>query len=1248
MPPILLSIPKRSLPSPPSSKLSHNPTPPMKSVFLALLLFTVSPTLVSSTPVSIAQAAFAPITLQGRLSSNSPRLPDGSYYVLHTFEGTAGQSVVIEMTSTAFDSYLMLLNPAAAKIAENDDGPNAPNAQLAVTLPATGTYRVLANSFAAGATGDYRITIRPGSANAIEQSPAIAQAEQLSRQVVQLYQTGRSADAIPLAEQALVLRQQALGINHPLVATSLNILAVLYQTLGRYDEAEERYQQSLEIREQQLGPNHSDVATSLNNLATLYQEQGRYREAEPLLGRSLDIVEQQFGELHPDVAQNLNNLASIYYLQNRYEDAEPLYQRALSIYQQIDPNHFEIASSLSGLALIYDAQDRYTEAEPLLLRSLAIREQQLGADHPLIAQSLNNLAHLYRSQNRYSDAESFLQRAITITQQRLGFDHPDMGQHLKLLADLHQAQGRYSEAEPLYEQLISIQEEKLGPNHPDVGESLDSLAGLYQAQGRYSEAETLLQRSLAIAEQAFGADHAAIATLLNNLANLYSDQGRYNNAEPFAFRALTIMERVYGSNHSSVATALNNLALLYQQQQRYGEAEPLYQRSLNIYEQQLGKDHPLVGKGLNNLAGLYQSMGRSREAELLYQRSLSIYEQQLGVNHPDFVHSLGNLAVLYQAQGRYNEAIRYLQRELEIQEHHLALNLATLTESQRQDYATKIAGGIQGVISLNVNELPDSREAAELALTTLLRRKGRLLDAATTSLQTLRQNLTPDDQALLDALTVTRTQLATLTYNPPPNLTAEQYQAELRRLETEANTQETTLARRSAAFRVEVQPITLAAVQSKIPANGVLVEFVRYRSYNAAQPMNPWGAEHYAAYLLSPTGEIYVVDLGEAAVIDDAVQSFGRLLQDPTADPRSATVNVERHPDAVEAVTGQIQSLVFDPIAPYLQGRQHLLISPDSQLNRLPFEALQTDNGQYLVEQYQISYLNSGRDLLKFGLVPHSTQPPAIFANPDYATITIAAPSVSNTRFGSEAIALPTTNQRSTSLNNRSVDPLPGTAQEAEAIVPLLPNAQLFSAASATETALRQIQAPRILHLATHGFFLEDAARPDLSEIRSVALARGEGDRAFATANAPIENPLLRSGLAMAGFNSRQANENNDTDDGVFTALEASNLNLFGTQLVVLSACDTGLGEIASGEGVYGLRRAFAIAGAETQLMSLWKVSDAGTQNLMTRYYAKLMSGMGRSEALRTVQLEMLQQGGEYARPYYWAAFILAGEWRSL
>jgi len=360
----------------------------------------------------------------------------------------------------------------------------------------------------------------------------------------------------------------------------------------------------------------------------------------------------------------------------------------------------------------------------------------------------------------------------------------------------------------------------------------------------------------------------------------------------------------------------------------------------------------------------------------------------------------------------------------------------------------------------------------------------------------------------------------------------------------------------------------------------------------------------------------------------------------------------------------------MQPIRKLLGNTRTVLLSPDSQLNLIPFAALVDENNNYLVENYSISYLSSGHDLLRLQNQANNRSNPVLIANPDYANpgdasvqiaqnLLTSPPTPMGMRgiggLGQTAQSRSTGNQRSTDLSQLQFGSLfgslSGTAQEAEAIAPMLPGVTQLTGSKATENALKQISAPSILHIATHGFFLEDVelvASPDFSN--PFSLDRGPivkvVPRPGASPRPSIsnpENPLLRSGIALAGFNPRQSG----TEDGVLTALEAAGLNLLGTKLVVLSACETGIGAVNNGEGVYGLRRAFAIAGAESQLISLWKVADIGTKDLMVNYYQRLMNNEGRREALRQTQLEMLRSQ-KYQHPYYWAAFIPSGDWTSM
>ncbi len=302
------------------------------------------------------------------------------------------------------------------------------------------------------------------------------------------------------------------------LAYYLNQAGLALYNVGKYAEAEPLYQRSLAIWEQALGKNHPDVATSLNNLALLYKTQGKYAEAEPLYQRSLAIIEKTLGKDHPNVALCLNNLAALYHTQGKYAEAEPLYQRSLVIREQaLGKDHPDVARSLNNLAELYCTQGKYADAEPLHQRSLAIFEKALGKDHPAVATSLNNLAGLYDAQSKYTEAEPLYQRSLVIREQALGKDHPAVATSLNNLAELYQVQGKYAEAESLYQRSLAIMEKALGSEHPDVATSLNNLAALYDTQGKYAEAESLYQRSLAILEQALGKDHSHAKAIKANL-----------------------------------------------------------------------------------------------------------------------------------------------------------------------------------------------------------------------------------------------------------------------------------------------------------------------------------------------------------------------------------------------------------------------------------------------------------------------------------------------------------------------------------------------------------------------------------------------------------------------------------------------------------------------------------------------------------------------------------------------------------
>lgn len=360
------------------------------------------------------------------------------------------------------------------------------------------------------------------------------------------------------------------------------------------------------------------------------------------------------------------------------------------------------------------------------------------------------------------------------------------------------------------------------------------------------------------------------------------------------------------------------------------------------------------------------------------------------------------------------------------------------------------------------------------------------------------------------------------------------------------------------------------------------------------------------------------MDVGDAESIDQLVHDFRTGLSDPTST-------------YMKDVAKELSGKLLKPLLPFLQNTERLLISPDGALNLIPFGALLDETETYLATKKDITYLTSGRDLLRASASSVAKGDAVVVADPAYgqtpALVAQAEPSMQP--------------MRSVDLDRGGMQfpALSGTAKEATALKDLLNvgESNLLTQAKATEDRLKQLHGPPILHIATHGFFLKDNELP-AAGLKPVGFSQDQ------VAGPVGENPLLRSGLALAGANVRRSGAK---DDGILTAAEVAQMDLHGTQLVVLSACETGVGDVQNGEGVYGLRRALVLAGAESQVTSLWKVADEATKDLMVDYYKRLLKGEGRSEALRNAQLRMMKSK-DRLHPYYWAAFVPIGNWRPL
>jgi len=736
---------------------------------------------------------------------------------------------------------------------------------------------------------------------------------------------------------------------------------------------------------------------------------------------------------------------------------------------------------------------------------------------------------------------------------------------------------------------------------------------------------------------------------MSNLAELYDAKGDYQRAELLLQRVLTIYEKTDGPQQLNVARILGNLAAMYYQQGDYERAEPLYVRAVNIEVKARGEEHPSVASVLSNLAALYRRKGDYSRAEVLLQRALSSYLKAFGPDHNLVASLLSGFADLYRDRGDQARAVQVMQRALEIREQNLKLILTSGSEQQKQIYLDYLSTETSYALSLHLQSAPTNQQAANLAFATILRRKGRALDAMTDQIAALRRRASPEDNLLLDQLSGARSQLATLRLSGAGAFTPETRKAETTRLTSAIEQLEDQVSRRSSEFRALSKSVTLDAVRRALPSGSALVEIAAYRPFDPKfkNYSQRFGPARYVAYVLRADSDISTwVELGAADSIDADITRLRAALHDPKrAD--------------VKELARALDERVMRPVRRLLGDARQILISPDGALNLIPFAALVDERGHYLIEAYTISYLTSGRDLLRLQVNVESRSGPVVMGDPLYDAPPLQArPSPINAK--PNPVPQGSANRRSVDFAALTYQPLPGTAQEAKGVESLMPGARLFLQREATEGALKQVKAPRVLHIATHGFFLNDQSSDGGPENRALSHVTER--------DAPMpqrENPLLRSGLVLAGVKQQQSGEG---EDGVLTALEAVGLDLWGTQLVVLSACETGLGEVHNGAGVYGLRRALVLAGSETQVMSLWSVDDVATRDLMMGFYKRLQSGEERAEALRRVQLDMLtgaslEHSGEdrglkfgkrtapgsgFSHPYYWAPFVESGAWTKM
>jgi CHAT domain-containing protein/tetratricopeptide (TPR) repeat protein len=989
-------------------------------------------------------------------------------------------------------------------------------------------------------------------------------------------------------------------------------------------------------------------------------EAGKLDEMFAVLGKALAIEREVLSELHEDVVGSLEALAIMHEFLEDWAAARKALTEVLAIRErQPDRKDWRIGDAGRALANL-DRRAAMTQDQ---------RQRLQEADR------LNGLTVALHGQGKYGEGIGPCRKAMEILGELLGVDHSDYATGLSNLAALYRAKGDSARAEPMLREALAIRKKALGTDHPLYATSLSNLAALYRDMGDYARAEPMLREALAIRKKALGTDHPLYATSLNNLAELYQDMGDYARAEPMLREALAIAKKAVGADHPNYAPCLNGLAELYRAMGAYARAEPMLHEALAITKKALGTDHPDYAANLNSLALLYCEMGAYARAEPLYREALAIRKKALGTDHSHYALSLNNLAGLYYTIGDYARAEPLIIEALEITSRITRGTSLVLGERQRLRLYQhqRIALDTYLSVSQNTGASPadlyhhvlDWKGAAEAR-----RSEDRLARD--------RPELAPS----LAQLAQVRGQLANLAFRPPPAGQAETWRRQLDTLREAKEDLEADLGRRSGDYRGQKQAERLGPdeVAAALPAETALVDFLEYIHISPPQGgKGPSQIERRVlAFVLRRGRPVALVSLGEARTIDEAVRSWRRALGASQGG-------------ALQAAAAGLGRRVWGPLRPHLGDAHTVLIAPDEFLSYFPFAALPGSKpGSYLIEDLAIGYIASGRHAVEALADPSGPAGRGLLAVGDVDFQADPGQSGPSPRPSSGG---PVVAQRG------GFRALPGTGPEARRARELFhaafagQPAELLTGAEPTEGAIkRRLDGGhwRVVHLGTHGFFesptrvaaLRAAVRRDLSALAHKAAKPGEDELDFAL------TPLLHSGVVLAGGGrdpgAGQSDLSTDApvrEDGILTAEEVQALDLRGTELVVLSACETGLGALSYGQGVLGLQRAFQAAGARAVAACLWEVEDAATSVLMEQFYTNLwVKRLPRLEALRAAQLAVLNDPGlvkarrtELAKrgidekpeklpaigpalapsasearsdPALWAAFVLSGDGR--
>lgn len=1008
------------------------------------------------------------------------------------------------------------------------------------------------------------------------------------------------------------------------------------------------------------------------------------------------LSQASYGQLSPSSQARINQLnVQLQQLeaQENYAAIIPVQNEVLKIGQrELGDWTTEMAYEWNYLGNVYTNLGQYSKAKAPILHALRVRRKALGENHPETGESYFNAGLVLSNLGEYEDSEKYYIEALRIFNKTFGAEDLDTLQIMNNLALLYERTSKYEKAKRLHNTVLKARIRVAGAGSEHVGESLLNLGILSQSLSEYDAAQDYYSRALAIFKAKLGVEDRYTLQVMNNLGRVAYDLEDIDRAIKIDQEVYATRVRVFGKDHVDVGESLNNLAFNLEYQEKYETALGLYQQALDIFLRHLGEKDSYVQMTMMNMAAVKQQLGESEEALALAENALRIRRETLGDDHPLVAETLLGLGNLHLIAGRLDLAQQSIEKSYSVLhdtygDNH-PTNLGALfalcwikMEQEEWDDVLQMSNKIRRLVRTTAARLMAGLSPqAQLRLLTsdthqefaftvawqqkddpayvtasadwLINDKG-MSQAQLAARETLMRDVgDPQSQALSQQLLDIRRQLASAVLSTPKS---DQVDAQRRKID-QLSQKESELTRQLSLKVGQSSDlerwIEIKDVRDALAADETLITWIRFEPVDFTKARktatNHLLPARYLAWIIPPSGqgEIQLIDLGLAEEIDAAVETAraeitaagrkdGAILQEgePKAEQKLRT--------ALDGITQKVWLPVAEHISP---DTKRLSLSPDGALWLVPWSALPLEEDRYLIEQYAFRLLISGRELVEEPGEPSKNRP-LVFANPTFDLTPQKVVAAIKAIFRDFKFDPNTSRGLVSQTAIRSVPTLPNTELEAEAISPSLEKIvgkppTKYMRQYALESVVKRVHKPRMLVLSTHGYFLPDqqakhnerAGSPGSS--RSASLIAADGKR--------IENPLLRCGLLLAGCNQPPSGG----DDGVLTGLEIVGLDLHGTELVVLSACETGVGKVQIGEGIAGLRQAFQLAGAHSVVATLWQVPDRDSAVLMRDFFEQLAEDQDPSDALRAAQLARIESRRERygaAHPYFWAAWTFTG-----